>query len=91
MNAIEAQMMIDAILEMMVDPETGEVVSEDEALKLAETYEAQVLDKCEWMLKHITTEKYKIEAMENQKKTLDKMIKNVDEVVSAKEKDIMTV
>lgn len=75
MNAIEAQMMIDAILEMMVDPETGEVVSEDEALKLAETYEAQVLDKCEWMLKHITTEKYKIEAMENQKKTLDKMIK----------------
>ena len=75
MNAIEAQMMIDAILEMMVDPETGEVLSEDEALKVAETYEATVLDKCEWMLKRINEEKYKVEAMENQYKAIGKMIK----------------
>lgn len=81
MNAIEAQLMIDAILEMMVDPETGEVLSEDEALKVAEEYEATVLDKCEWMLKKVTEEKYKIEAMENQKRTLEKMIKTKKNLV----------
>ena len=81
MNAIEAQMMIDAILEMMVDPETGEVVSEEEALELAETYEATVLDKCEWMLKRINEEKYKIEAMENQYKAIGKMIKTKKNLV----------
>lgn len=81
MNAIEAQMMIDAILEMMVDPETGEVVSEEEALKLAEDYEATKLDKCEWILKRINEENYKIEAMENQYKTIGKMIKTKKNLV----------
>lgn len=81
MNAIEAKMMIDTILEMMVDPESGEVLSEEESLKVAESYEAEVLTKCEWMLKRVAEENYKIEAMENQKRTLDKMIKTKKHLV----------
>ena len=75
MNAIEGRMMTDVIMERMVDPETGVLLSEDEALKLAETYEAEVLDKCEWFLKRINEEKYKVEAMKNQYKVLGNMIK----------------
>lgn len=74
MNAIEARMMIETILENLVNPETGEVLAEDEALMVAAEYEAEKLEKCEWLLKHIAEEKYKIEAMENQKRNLKKMI-----------------
>lgn len=81
MNAIEARMMIETILENLVNPETGEVLAEDEALMVAAEYEAEKLEKCEWMLKHIAEEKYKIEAMENQKRNLEKMIKTKKNIV----------
>lgn len=81
MKAIEMNQMIETILEMMVDPETGVVLDEDEALKVAEEYEAAKFDKCEAILKWVSTEKYKIDAMENQKKNLDKMIKTKKNLV----------
>ena len=57
----------------------NEKLAKKEVIKLEA--EAEKLEKCEWMLKHIAEEKYKIEAMENQKRNLEKMIKTKKNIV----------
>lgn len=91
MNAMEMNHFINTLLDDGFDPETGELLDEDRLFELAEQYEADKLKKCEWMLKHINEEKYKVEAMTSQKRNLEQMIKTKQNVIERMSKYVAFV
>ncbi len=63
------------IMEMLVDPETGEILSDDEAYELLSNYIDEADKKTEWIAKEIKNLKAEAEALREQKRTFDQRIK----------------
>lgn len=66
---------IDDALENLINPETGEMLSEDEVLAICEKLEGERDEKVEYFCKLIANYTAEIEALKNQKKRFDSRIK----------------
>ena len=63
---------MEAITEMLVDPETGEVLTEEEANKLLADYQEEASKKIEYICKIIKNSKAEAEALKAQKQEFEK-------------------
>lgn len=89
MNAIEVRMMMETVIEFLVDPESGEVLSKEEAEKKLQEYGDAFSNLIEGSAKWCAEQKYKVAAMKEQRKTLDKMIKTKENLIDRLENYLM--
>lgn len=66
---------LDNIVEMLVDPETGEILSDEEAYKLLSEYIDEADRKTEYIAKECKNIAIEIEAIKEQKKIFDQRMK----------------
>lgn len=66
---------IDDALENLIDPETGEMLSEEEVLAICEKLEGERDEKVEYFCKLIANYTAEVDALKNQKKKFDSRIK----------------
>lgn len=74
MKLLDIPQAIDDAIDMMVDPETGEILSEDEILALCESLEMERDKKVEYLAKVVINLKAEEEALANHKSVIDKKL-----------------
>jgi len=73
---LEVPKAIEDAIDNFVDPETGEILSEEETLKLCEELEAEKIQKVEWLSKMVINLGAEIDALSNHKRDIDKRLKS---------------
>lgn len=72
---LEVPQAIEDAIDNMIDPETGEILSEDEVLKICEELEGERIKKIEWLAKMVVNKNAEIDALSNHKRDIDKRLK----------------
>lgn len=75
MKLLEIPQAIDDAIENFVDPETGEILSEEETLAICEKLEGERLEVIEWLCKKAINEDAELEALQEHKRKIDARIK----------------
>lgn len=75
MKLLEIPAAIDAAIDFFVDPETGEIKSEEETLAICEALEGERLGKIDWLAKRVVNSAAELEALQDHKRTIDARIK----------------
>ena len=70
MKLLEIPAAIDAAIDFFVDPETGEIKSEEETLAICEALEGERLGKIDWLAKRVVNSAAELEALQDHKPRL---------------------
>lgn len=75
MTLLEIPKAIDDAIDFFIDPETGEIKSEEETLAICEQLEGERLGKIGWLAKRVVNSAAELEALQDHKRTIDARIK----------------
>lgn len=75
MKLLDIPQAIDDAIDFMIDPETGEIKTEEETLAICEALEGERLEKIEWLAKRVINSAAELDALKEHKRTIDARIK----------------
>lgn len=73
---LEIDQAIEDAIDNFVDPETGELLSEEETLKLIEALEYEKLEKIKYLSRLVVNKTAELEALKEHKRQIDKRMKS---------------